>query len=1254
MTDAAGTKSPDTAPSPARPRFRWSWWRWLVASLGALLSAGVLVIGLIVGTQTGLRIAVAVVEDLAPDMLQVERVDGRLAGHLRLEGLQLRLDALEVRLSALDLDWHPLGAIAGRLRVDALVMGDLDIVLGPSRGSATEGAASEPFQLPELWLPIAVEILSARLQQLVVAQATDAGEMPQLRLAQISLGAGWQGHRLDLRELAAHLPDPGLWARAEGQVELLGDYPLRLELGWGLEEGVGIPLEGSAQANGDLAGELAVTHDLSGAAEARLVATLTKALDAPSWDAELVIARVDLPALQADLPALDFSGRLVSSGSLDAASLDATLAAAAPERSELGQWQAVAALSWRERTLLVESLELTESQSSARFRADGQLDLGAEPAGLRLTGAWQQLRWPLTGEATVQSPGGQIDAAGTIEALDYQVSADVVGTALPEAGVDLAGEADLTATRIGTLQVKTLDGQITGRGELDWDQGFRWDVALAAAGLDPGVHWPEWSGRLGGEILSQGALVDGSPDLSVRLAAIDGTLRGYPVAASGQLAAQGDALQIDDLAVSSGPSRLRVNGEIAERMAIELDLASPDLGSLLPDARGRVDVSGRISGTPARPELSLKVAADQVELGEQSLSELSGDLQLGLDQAAPFAADLRGRDLRLGDLAWSDLRLQGDGTTGDHRVSLELDGPTLALAVAATGGLSDGPAYVGQLMRMDLSTEAHGDWRLARPSPLQLGPPATALGPLCVDDGAGSGGCLELAQSSEQAWRIQLDVDRVDLAQLSTLLPDRLAALGIADARADLTMTDARLRGTARLGLPEGRLVWQAGATEDEVVDFSGARLDLNAEDTGLAARLVVPLTGLGAVEADVRLADWRLDAPARPEQPLRGRLRVDLNDLSRFARLVPDLTEVTGQLSADLALSGSLGRPGISGDARLTQAGFDVALIGLRVRDAELSALAAAGNRIEYQGEALIGGGRLDVRGTTRETGDGWASSVAAKGADLRVADTKEYQVLIAPDLEAELGPNGVRIEGEVRMPEAAFRPRSLPAGTVTPSPDVVTKETPKEAPVPLELDVRLVLGQEVTLDAFGVRGALRGNLRVLQSPEQREPRGDGQLQIVDGTYRLATGLGLLAAVGKPLEIEQGRLIFARTPLANPGLLLQAQRESGDLTAGIQVSGTLRTPKLSFFSDTDPGMTQAEISNYLITGNPPKRGAEEENRSLAVGTYVAPKLYTEYVTSIGDEADKVRLRYELMDNVEVQTETGDSQGVDIFFKFEN
>jgi translocation and assembly module TamB len=371
-------------------------------------------------------------------------------------------------------------------------------------------------------------------------------------------------------------------------------------------------------------------------------------------------------------------------------------------------------------------------------------------------------------------------------------------------------------------------------------------------------------------------------------------------------------------------------------------------------------------------------------------------------------------------------------------------------------------------------------------------------------------------------------------------------------------------------------------------------------------------------------------------------------------SRLVPDVSDVTGTVDLDLGLSGTVSKPAFSGHARLTKGGLQVPFIGLVVSDLAFAAEAGR-QRINFTGGLTAGEGRLEVKGNALTTGSGAAIKLQANGENLTLASSKEYFAIASADIALEAGPEGASIDGEVLVPEARIRTRTIPEGTVSPSADVVMgTDVEQKTAYPLDLRIRLKLGKNVRVDTFGLNAKLKGDLLVFQEPGQ-EMLGDGQLKIVDGTYRLSTGNKLTAAVGKPLTVEQGIIVFAKTPVSNPALVMTAKREGGDVTAGVRVFGTLKDPKLTFFSDSDPGMTQSEATSYLLTGIPPKKDKQGgEDRGLSVGTYVAPKLFMEYESGLGDEEDKVKLRYEYNSWIDFQTETGSGQGADVFLKFEH
>ncbi|HPW13844.1 MAG TPA: translocation/assembly module TamB domain-containing protein, partial [Thermomonas sp.] len=253
---------------------------------------------------------------------------------------------------------------------------------------------------------------------------------------------------------------------------------------------------------------------------------------------------------------------------------------------------------------------------------------------------------------------------------------------------------------------------------------------------------------------------------------------------------------------------------------------------------------------------------------------------------------------------------------------------------------------------------------------------------------------------------------------------------------------------------------------------------------------------------------------------------------------------------------------------------------------------------------------------------------------------------------------------------PEADIHLERLDMG-VSASPDVVVLDPvdPKRVSggSPLELDLALVMGDAVKIDGFGLAGTLGGSLRVLQSPG-RDMRGTGALEVA-GRYR---------AYGQNLQITRGRLVWSNTAIGDPLLDLRAEREVGDVTAGIRVEGRASAPRATVYSN--PAKSESEALAYLTLGRPLSSltGAEAgqlgaaksalnagtgllaaelgariglddagvtESRALGadvltVGKYLSPKLYVGYGVSLLGTGQVLMLKYLLRKGFDIQIES--------------
>lgn len=1442
----AGPQVPPPASARA-PRRRLRPLRRLFGLLALVLTVLVLALGFVLGTQTGLRALFAAAEDLAPGVLRAEHIDGRILDRVELEGFTLELPGLSVAVGDFLLDWQPSALFALRLQVATLSARDVEITAAPSPEETPPRA--QPLELPSIRLPIAVEIEQLLVERFAFRQQ---GAPPQsaIRLARAELSAVADADLLELRHLGATLDQPEAALQAQGRMRLDGDYPISLQLDWRFRQAPALVLTGEGRVGGDLA-DLDIRHRIGGSVTASLEARVRDALNAPSWDGRIDLQAVALPELVADAPAVNLQAELRTRGDLERASLTGTLHGDAPQLADMGRLAAELDLFWSEQVLRIDALRLRESPGAAAggeappgavIDLSGRLDLNPQVPAFAVDGVWERLRWPLSGEPLVQAPQGSLHAEGTLDDYRYRLEGAAFGRDIPETELVLGGSGDQQHTEIAELVVETLGGELAGKGRVGWAPSPTWDLALTAAGLDPGQQWAglggqiglkadskgglddgfryalhlnaaldaypaalinasgrgdarhaeiaelsietlggliegqgratwapalawelqldardldpgrhypgldgriglsaassggleqgfdltldgdaefadypparirlagagtataaeletlsveviggridgsgelgwgpalrwdaaltlsgldpgriaaDWPGTIGGRIASSGRITDSGPELGAEIDDLGGQLRGHPVQLAARLGMAGRTLALERLEAGSGQTRLSASGEAGETLDLRFDLRSPDLGTLVPGLQGRVRSEGRVTGTAQAPRLRLTLDGRDIERDGQGIARLDGSAEVGLGRDGPLRIRLDGRNLVTGGQRFETLSLRSDGTTAAHRVSASLRGDALRLEAALSGALGEAGAYDGSLERLDLETADFGAWGLQRAAPLRAGGGALTAGPLCLaETDSGSSACVGLEQPEAGRFRATLEAPRLAFALLDPLLPELTKLSGHLTANARFDGNGDVLDGSASLQVPEGRVEVVLPQAGDTLV-FSGTRLDMRAGASGLDLTLDLPLQEMGQLGARVGLPGFRLDSGAA--QRLDGQARLRVESLRPLAAFAPDLERLRGAVDGDLSLSGTLQRPDLRGRLALREAGLEVPLIGLVVEDFGLSVESVNASAARIEGGGLIGGGRLSIDGQVSGIGGAEPSlRVELSGDALKVADSSEYVALLSLDLEAGFGAGGAAVRGEVRVPEARIMPKTVgEAGAVRPSPDVMLEgEETQEGGLPLSIDVLAKLGDAVQIEAFGLRGRLRGQLRVTQQPG-KELLGSGELQVIDGTYRVSLpGLGLLTSVGPPLTIKKGIVVFAKTPLDNPGLILSAEREGGDTTAGVRVLGTLRNPKLAFFSESDPDMSQAEITRYLITGIPPKRGGSSEQRSIAVGTYVAPKLFMEYENSAGESSDRVKLRYDLSDRIEVQTESGgNAQGADIFFKFEN
>lgn len=348
--------------------------------------------------------------------------------------------------------------------------------------------------------------------------------------------------------------------------------------------------------------------------------------------------------------------------------------------------------------------------------------------------------------------------------------------------------------------------------------------------------------------------------------------------------------------------------------------------------------------------------------------------------------------------------------------------------------------------------------------------------------------------------------------------------------------------------------------------------------------------------------------------QPVEGKFSIDSTQLDFLTTWLSEIHSPKGMMKGNLNIKGTLDKPQLTGSFDLINGHIDIPKLGIHLNNISLKAENILAEQIHYIGSLQSGSGQAHFQGLIDTTDSDFPITMTLQGKELEIMNLPEYKIIASPTLQLSFKNNDLQIQGHLLIPSADISPKSFTSVVSLPNDVVFVEENKKRSSLPFAttLQINLVLGNHIQVNYNELKTHLRGKLQINQSPTSL-PTATGELYAVDGTYR---------AYGKILSIQEGRLLFAETPLFNPGLNIRAAKQiktiavnnisqfenktgltpislgTETVTAGVQILGSFDKPIVSLFS-TPAGLGQRDILSYLIFGHPQSQISGKQTGAL-------------------------------------------------------
>ncbi|WP_174873427.1 translocation/assembly module TamB domain-containing protein, partial [Vogesella oryzae] len=1143
-------------PWPPAPPPRRRWWPWLLATPLLLLLAAAALLVWLTASQAGFATLWRWADSLSGGSLKVGRSEGTLWQGFTLQQLSWQRAGTRLDINRLQLDWQPAALWRGQLHIQRLAIGAIRYAGKPSAKPVT------PPQLPRsLALP-----LQLRLDELAVDSFSQPGR-PLLSALRASYRYQSGRHQFTLRQLDTP------WGGATVGFTVLDSAPFRLagQLRYQGE------LEGVA-ARGELAlaGSLQQPH-VSGDITAqgllfKLDSEWRPFAAVPLQRLRRLEARVGGVNPQALLPGLP-QARLalaVSAEPLDADSVQGGISLLNSEPGPASAQRIPLSLLWGEFRIDGDTLHLPGLRAQL---AGGELTISGSAAAdaLALDAVLHHIdSRQLYASLPAQLIDGELHAAGRARQPQLRVKLDS-----GELGLD--GRLRLAEAprrlEVAELALRTGLGRLQGEGSWLFE---RRQLVFAGKlqGFDPARVDPRWPhGNINGALDSRADLA-ATPqgELALKLAASQ--LGGAPL--GGQFRLQWQPQRISQLLadLTLGRNRLQASGAYGHAGdTLALQLAAPQLSLLGPAFGGELNASLQLAGTPARPDISAKLAAQALRLpGGFSIGSLQGEGSSGLQQDSPFRVQLSGRELQAAGQRLDSLQLQASGNRAAHQLQLDargqLQGQPQTLTLALAGGLA--PQTLRWQGRIS-SLQAGGalPLRLEAPATLQLAADSVTLG---ASRWQALGTQWQLADSGWQRGSGWHSSGRVNSLALAALAPWWQLPL-----QQDLVLAaDWALAG--QQGWPQGHLNLrrERGDVQLPQQGRSPLALGLSRAELQLGLGPAAPLrlqldSRFGRVSGEGTLqlpASGPLDAAQ-----LAARVQLALPTLAAFRPWLGNGYDVDGALDADVRLSGPLLAPLYNGDIRGQKLRFSERKNGIRLEDGVLAARLQ--QRTLLLDKLSFGKqGELQASGSLALDGDQPGAAVNLKLARFALIERPGRRLSVSGNSRITLEQGKVFLRGELAVDQARMELPKLGGPRLSSDVVVVGREVAADdnTTLPLGVDLNIALGKDFHFSGNGLDAWLGGSVRLLAEPGG-ELRARGQVSVDKGRFK---------AYAQDMDIDKGLITF-NGPLDNPLLDIRATRRNSAVGAGVEITGSVLLPSVTLVADE--AMSEKDKLSYLVLG---------------------------------------------------------------------
>ena len=808
---------------------------------------------------------------------------------------------------------------------------------------------------------------------------------------------------------------------------------------------------------------------------------------------------------------------------------------------------------------------------------------------------------------------------------------------------------------------------------------------------------PAMPAVLSGKVSSQGSADSNHWKVDVPAVDLTGSLSSRPLSLKGSVFLSNETLlNIPDLLLNYGDNRIAAKGILGDKSNLDLDINAPSLRGLWQDLAGSVVGKAQILGKLTAPTINTDLTAQGLHFQGLDLSKAVIKGNVVSEPQVKGELNVKAENFRYGDsIKLHNIDLNASGDEKHHTLNLKSKGEPVAADLQITGNFDrTSQQWKGNLSQVSLNSPI-GDFKVNQTVPVTYDNKKiqATIGSHCwINQDLDL--CFPQQFTAGKNGEVPFELKRINLDLVNKLMgQDTLK--GQLQSRGKVAwFSDKPLQLNVAV---EGNNIGVAQKLDYRTFKLDIPKLSVNADiqNNNLTLKSDINVQNQGRIGTDLKINDLSKG------RQLGGTFTIEGLRLSLANQLFSSGESMDGEVVSRLSFGGNLEKPLLNGNFDIRNVKTKLKSLPFDVTDGQV-AIRFNGTSSTLNGHVQTPDSKLNINGQANWANmDNWTAEVRAQADNFKVDIPSMAKLKVSPNVVVKASPKLLDLSGNVDIPWARIAIESLPDNAEPVSEDEVILNGPRKSKeelinrqfaaetksgMQIQSDLKIKIGDDVHLDAYGLKTNLDGLLSVKQ--DKGKLGLFGQINLKNGRY---------ASFGQDLLIRKGQISFSGLP-SQPMLNIEAIRnpeamEDSKVTAGVKVIGMASSPQVTIFSD--PAKSQDQALSYLLTGRSLENSGEAgssgsvgaallglglaksgkvvggigeafgiqdlnlgtagvgDSSKVQVSGNIGKRLQVKYGVGLFDGLAEVTLRYRLMPQLYFQSVSSTNQVFDLLYQFE-